>query len=233
MRSLTHWVLTTFASPVGILILAALDSTLFVWLPFGIDAATVVLSMRGVAPWWAVALLATGGSVVGALATFWMGDKVGDAGLERFAPARYLASARKRIQKKTRSGALAALSLIPPPFPFTPIVLAAGALEVKAAAFFSTLAACRFLRFGIEAYLARRYGPQTLDCTGGGALASSSSRISGSVVAMSACANSASTPLRRALTRASSIACPSRSMPETGAQPSFAAAIASVPAPQP
>jgi membrane protein YqaA with SNARE-associated domain len=163
MRSLTHWVLTTFASPVGILILAALDSTLFVWLPFGIDAATVVLSMRGVAPWWAVALLATGGSVVGALATFWMGDKVGDAGLERFAPARYLASARKRIQKKTRSGALAALSLIPPPFPFTPIVLAAGALEVKAAAFFSTLAACRFLRFGIEAYLARRYGPQTLD----------------------------------------------------------------------
>jgi membrane protein YqaA with SNARE-associated domain len=163
MRSLTQWVLTTFASPVGILVLAALDSTLFFWLPFGIDAATVVLSMRGVAPWWAVALLATGGSVVGSMATFWMGEKVGDAGLERFAPARYLASARKRIQKKTRSGVLAAFSLIPPPFPFTPIVLAAGALGVKAAAFFTTLAACRFVRFGIEAYLARRYGPQTLD----------------------------------------------------------------------
>ena len=163
MRALTHWVLTTFASPIGILILAALDSTLFFWLPFGIDAATVVLSMRGVAPWWAVALLATGGSAAGALATFWMGRKVGDAGLERFAPSRYLASARKRIEKKTRAGVLAALSLIPPPFPFTPIVLAAGALEVKAAAFFATLAACRFVRFGIEAYLARRYGPQTLD----------------------------------------------------------------------
>jgi membrane protein YqaA with SNARE-associated domain len=163
MRTLTHWVLTTFASPLGILILAALDSTLFFWLPFGIDAATVVLSMRGVAPWWAVALLATGGSVIGALATFWMGDKVGDAGLERFAPTRYLASARKRIEKKTRADVLAALSLIPPPFPFTPIVLAAGALEVKAVTFFSTLAACRFARFGLEAYLARRYGPQTLD----------------------------------------------------------------------
>jgi len=97
MRAITHWVLTTFASPIGILILAALDSTLFFWLPFGIDAATIVLSMRGVAPWWAVALLATGGSVAGALITFWMGDKVGDAGLERFAPARYLASARRRI----------------------------------------------------------------------------------------------------------------------------------------
>jgi membrane protein YqaA with SNARE-associated domain len=163
MRSLTHWVLTTFASPIGILILAALDSTLFFWLPFGIDAATVVLSMRGVAPWWGVALLATAGSVAGALATFWMGDKVGDAGLERFASARYLASARKRIEQKTRADLLAALSLIPPPFPFTPIVLAAGALEVKAAAFFATLAACRFVRFGVEAYLARRYGPRTLD----------------------------------------------------------------------
>src|SRR6185436_20010100 len=163
MRALTHWILTAFASPIGILILAALDSTLFFWLPFGIDAATVVLSMRGVAPWWAVALLATGGSVIGALATFWMGDKVGDAGLERFAPTRYLASARKRIKKETRADVLAALSLIPPPFPFTPIVLAAGALEVKAVTFFSTLAACRFARFGLEAYLARRYGPQTLD----------------------------------------------------------------------
>ena len=163
MRSLTHWVLTTFASPIGIVILAALDSTLFFWLPFGIDAAAVVLSMRGVAPWWAVALLASGGSVVGAAATFWMGNKVGDAGLERFASTRYLASARKRIEKKTRADFLAALSLIPPPFPFTPIVLVAGALEVKAAAFFATLAACRFVRFGVEAYLARRYGPQTLD----------------------------------------------------------------------
>ena len=163
MRAITHWVLTTFASPIGILILAALDSTLFFWLPFGIDAATVALSMRGVAPWWVVALLATGGSVAGALITFWMGDKVGDAGLERFAPARYLASARRRIKKTTRSGALAALSLIPPPFPFTPIVLAAGALEVKAVAFFTTLVSCRFVRFGLEAYLARRYGPQTLD----------------------------------------------------------------------
>jgi hypothetical protein len=121
MRSLTHWVLTTFASPLGILILAALDSTLFFWLPFGIDAATVVLSMRD-----------------GAL----------DVGLERFAPSRSLGSARKGIEKKTRPGILAALSLVPPPFPFTPNVLAAGALEVKAVTFFSTLAACRFVRFG-------------------------------------------------------------------------------------
>jgi membrane protein YqaA with SNARE-associated domain len=66
MRTLTQWVLTTFTNPAGILILSALDSTLFFWLPFGVDAATVVFSMRGIAPWWAVALLATGGSIAGA-----------------------------------------------------------------------------------------------------------------------------------------------------------------------
>jgi membrane protein YqaA with SNARE-associated domain len=163
MRILTQWVLATFTNPAGILVLAALDSTLFFWLPFGVDAATIVYSMRGRVPWWAVALLATAGSMAGALITFWMGRKVGDAGLERFASARNLASARRRIKKKTGAGALAALSLVPPPFPFTPIVIAAGAFEVRATPFFTTLAACRFVRFGIEAYLARRYGSQTLE----------------------------------------------------------------------
>ena len=163
MRAITHWVLTTFTNPAGILILASLDSTLFFWVPFGVDAATIVFSMRGGTPWWAVALLATAGSLIGAVVTFWMGSKAGDAGLERLAPARHLEAARRRIRKTTHSSALATLSLLPPPFPFTPIVLAAGALDVKWSSFFTTLAGCRFLRFGTEAYLARRYGPQTLD----------------------------------------------------------------------
>ena len=152
MRAITHWVLTTFTNPAGILILAALDSTLFFWLPFGVDAATIVFSMRGGTPWWAVALLATAGSLAGAAITFWMGNKAGDAGLDRLAPARHLEAARRRIRKTTHSAALATLSVIPPPFPFTPIVLAAGALDVKGSSFFATLAACRFARFGAEAY---------------------------------------------------------------------------------
>jgi membrane protein YqaA with SNARE-associated domain len=163
MRTLTQWVLATFTSPVGILILAALDSTLFFWLPFGVDAATIVFAMRGVAPWWAVALLTTAGSIAGSLVTFWMGAKVGDAGLGRLVSERHLESARRRIKKSTRSAALAVPSLIPPPFPFTPIVLAAGALAVRRSTFFATLAVCRFARFGAEAFLARRYGPETLD----------------------------------------------------------------------
>ena len=58
--------------------------------------------------------------------------------------------------------ALAILDLIPPPFPFTPFVLAAGALQVDARTFFVTLADCRMVRFGLEAALANLYGPRIL-----------------------------------------------------------------------
>ena len=161
MRSFSTWVIGFFASVGGVVVLGALDSTLFFSLPFGIDAVVIILSarMRDVA--WIVPLLATAGSLAGAWLTFWMGIKIGETGLERYIPAKRLEGVRARVR---RSGALtlAALDLIPPPFPFTPFVLAAGALEVKASMFFITLAVCRLLRFGIEAALARRYGTHIL-----------------------------------------------------------------------
>jgi len=138
-------------------VLAALDSTLFFSLPFGIDAVVIILSARLHGMAWVVPLLATAGSVGGAALTFWMGVKIGEKGLDRYVPPRRL----DRIHRKIRNSgavALALLDLIPPPFPFTPFVLAAGALEVKAVTFFSTLVGCRLLRFGIEAALAVKYG---------------------------------------------------------------------------
>jgi len=90
-----------------------------------------------------------------------MGIKIGEQGLERFLPPKRLAKIRKRI-KESGALALASLSLVPPPFPFTPFVLAAGALEVRAITFFTTFAACRIIRFGIEASLAVRYGRRIL-----------------------------------------------------------------------
>jgi hypothetical protein len=66
MRELSRWVLTTFASPAGIVVLAALDSTVFFSLPFGIDAAVIVLAARLETLAWMVPVLATIGSVAGA-----------------------------------------------------------------------------------------------------------------------------------------------------------------------
>ena len=161
MRSFTHWILALFASPLGVFVLGALDSTLFFSLPFGIDAAVIILAARLRELWWTVPLLATSGSVVGAALTFWMGVKIGEAGLDRYVPPRRLNAIRKRI-RTNGAVALAVLDLIPPPFPFTPFVLAAGALEVRPRTFFVTLAVCRILRFGLEAALAATYGHRVL-----------------------------------------------------------------------
>ena len=161
MRALSHWIIALCATPAGVVVLAALDSTLFFSLPFGIDAAVIILAARMREIWWIVPLLATSGSIAGAALTFWMGAKIGEQGLERWVPAKRLARVRARVRTKG-AVALAVLDLIPPPFPFTPFVLAAGALEVQPRTFFATLAACRVLRFGLEAALALVYGQRIL-----------------------------------------------------------------------
>jgi membrane protein YqaA with SNARE-associated domain len=157
MRGLTRWVLSLFLSPIGVVALAALDSTLFFSLPLGIDTVIIILSARAKGFAWAIPLLATAGSVAGAALTFWMGKKIGEKGLDRYAPKKRLDRIRTKI-KDSGAIALAVLDLIPPPFPFTVFVLAAGALEVQPGVFFVTLAICRLIRFGLEAWLAVIYG---------------------------------------------------------------------------
>jgi membrane protein YqaA with SNARE-associated domain len=161
MRSFSKWIVTLCATPIGVVILAALDSTLFFSLPFGIDAAVIILAARLRDFWWMAPLLATAGSVGGAALTFWMGIKIGETGLERYVPPKRLKKVRERV-RNSGAIALAVLDLIPPPFPFTPFVLAAGALEVKTSLFFVTLTICRLLRFGVEAALAATYGHRVL-----------------------------------------------------------------------
>ena len=157
MRGLSGWIVAFIGSPFGIVVLAALDSTIFFAFPGGIDAAVVIVAARGGPFPWIAALLGTAGSIGGAALTYWMGVKIGDLGLEHYISASRLARIRRKVHS---AGAIemAVLDLIPPPFPFTPFILAAGALEVDAATFFVTLAACRLLRFGIEAVLAAIYG---------------------------------------------------------------------------
>ena len=105
---------------------------------------------------WLYALLATAGSLVGAAGTFWVGRKAGEKGLTRFVSPRRL----KRVRARVDSGVfvVAGMALIPPPFPFTPFVLAGGAFGMNPWSFFSALAAVRAFRFGLEAALASQYG---------------------------------------------------------------------------
>ena len=161
MQAFSRWIIGLFASPAGVVVLAALDSTVFFTLPLGIDAAVILLAVRTGTSVWIVPLLATAGSIGGAYLTFWMGETLGERGLERYVSRRSLNRVRKRV-RESGAVALAILDLIPPPFPFTAFVLAAGTLGVSRTRFFVTLTVCRLLRFGGEALLAVVYGPRIL-----------------------------------------------------------------------
>jgi membrane protein YqaA with SNARE-associated domain len=161
MSRLTNWLLSVFLSPVGLLVLGALDSSVFVSTPFALDAAVVVLVAQHRDQFWLFPLLATIGSIAGASVTFWMGLKIGAAGLHHHIPIQRLERTLARV-RDTSSIALAALDLLPPPFPFTPVILVAGALELSASRFLIALTFIKLVRFGGEAALALVYGPQIL-----------------------------------------------------------------------
>jgi len=157
MKGISGWLLGLFLSPLGAFVMAFLDSTMFFYFPLGIDAVVMILVARRATAPWLMPIIATAGSMAGASLTFMLGVKIGDDGLDRWAPKARLDRIRRRI-RESGAVALAVLDLIPPPFPFTLFVLAAGALDVDAKVFFGTLLACRLLRFGVEAALAVRYG---------------------------------------------------------------------------
>ena len=155
-----HGFVHFFVSMPGAFVLGFLDATFFFTLPLGIDAVIVALAARRGLSFWLTPLLATAGSLLGAALTYWTGMKIGEAGLNRFASERWLIRIRRRLQGS--AVALAALDLMPPPFPFSAFVLAAGAAKTDRRTFFMTLLACRLLRFGVEALLGLRYGRYAL-----------------------------------------------------------------------
>jgi membrane protein YqaA with SNARE-associated domain len=127
------------------------------FLPLGIDFVVIIMAARSPHLFWAYTLLATAGSVLGAAFTFWIGRKAGEHGLRRLIKPSRLERVRQRVSQSA-AVSVAALAIIPPPFPFTAFVLTSGAFRVDAWSFFLTLSGVRLLRFGAESGLAAHYG---------------------------------------------------------------------------
>ena len=161
MRSFFYSLLGYFLTPGGLVLMGALDSSLIFFLPLGIDFAVIVLAARQPHLFWLHALLATAGSLAGAAVTFWIGRKVGEHGLSRLMKPARLKRVQNRVAERAVFG-VAALAIIPPPFPFTAFVLASGAFGGRAWTFLTTLAAARLVRFLAEAGLAAIYGRRIL-----------------------------------------------------------------------
>jgi len=102
-------------------------------------------------------LLATLGSVAGCFALYLLGAKGGEAFLRRRLHERHVDRALAVFQ---RHGLLTIVvpSLLPPPFPFKPFVLAAGVAGVRPVDFLLAVSVGRGLRYFGEGLLAFFYG---------------------------------------------------------------------------
>ena len=110
--------------------MGVLDASMVFFLPLGIDFVVVLMTARRPELFWLYALLATVGSVGGAAGTFWVGKQAGERGLTRFVSVRRLRRVKARVQRGTF--VVAALALIPPPFPFTPFGTSRAARSASA-----------------------------------------------------------------------------------------------------
>lgn len=160
MRAFFFSILGYFLSSFGIVFMGILDASMVFFLPLGIDFVVIIMTARKPELFWLYALLATVGSVTGAAGTFWIGKKAGEGGLSRFVKPRRLEAVKARVNRG--AFVVAGLGMVPPPFPFTPFVLASGALGMNEWSFLGALAVVRAFRFGVEAGLALRYGSQIL-----------------------------------------------------------------------
>ncbi len=146
----------------GLFLMSTLDSS-FLVLPFGNDLLLIALvsANRNSLIWIAYVLVSAIGSVVGVFIVDVIMRKAGEKGLERFVSAKRVEQLKQKLENKGGITVFLA-TLIPPPFPFTPVVMTASALQSPRAKMLTAVFFGRLLRFGAEAVLALYFGRQMI-----------------------------------------------------------------------
>jgi membrane protein YqaA with SNARE-associated domain len=145
---------------VGLVLLGLADNSV-VPLTGSMDVLTIWLAARHREPWPYYALMATLGAVIGGYITYALARKGGKETMER-------KLSKKRATKVCKAferwgfGAVAIPALMPPPFPFVPFLLAAGALQYSRKKFLAALVLGRGVRYSIVAALGFHYGRHIL-----------------------------------------------------------------------
>jgi membrane protein YqaA with SNARE-associated domain len=140
----------------GLVLLGIADSSV-IPLTGSIDVLTIWLSARHRSLWPFYAAMATTGAVVGGYITYGLARKGGKAALERRVPKTKVQGIYKKFAR-WGFGAVVVAALLPPPFPFVPFLLVAGAMQYSRKKFVAALALGRGVRFTIVAALGAIYG---------------------------------------------------------------------------
>jgi membrane protein YqaA with SNARE-associated domain len=128
-------------------------------LPGSMDALTIILSAHERSWWPYYAIMATIGGVAGGYMTFVMGRKGGNEALEKKLQKKKIDKIFKSFEKYG-FWSLFIPGLLPPPVPYSPFLLAAGALNYSPRKFFVAVGLARAIRYTALAYLGSMYSKQ-------------------------------------------------------------------------
>ena len=144
----------------GLILLGLVDNSV-IPVTGSMDVLTIWLAARHREPWPYYALMATLGAVIGGYITYSLARRGGKEAMRRRLSAK---RAQQVSQKFERWGflAVAVPALLPPPFPFVPFLLAAGALQYSPKKFLGALTLGRGVRYFLEAGLGFVYGRHIL-----------------------------------------------------------------------
>ena len=164
MKHLTQVLLALFLKfgGLGLLVLGILDSS-FLFAPLGNDLLVVALTARhrSIPLMLYYAGMSTIGSVLGCLLVDVVLRKAGEKGLEKHLPKRRLDYVKRKVTNNA-AWALVIAAIAPPPFPFTPFVMAASAQQYPRKRMLAITGAARMFRFTVLGVLAYFYGKRIL-----------------------------------------------------------------------
>jgi membrane protein YqaA with SNARE-associated domain len=160
LLAVSTWVRLRRLGGWGLVLLGIADNSV-VPLTGSMDVLTIWLAARHREPWQYYALMATIGAVLGGYITYSLARKGGKEAMERRLSKRKAAKVYKRFER-WGFGAIAIPAVLPPPFPFFPFLLAAGAMQYSRKKFLAALVLGRGVRYSIGAYLGVRYGNHIL-----------------------------------------------------------------------
>ena len=153
-NSAWKWLLR-FGGP-GLIAVGLIDNSV-IPIPGGMDLAVILLTAHHRKWWPYYAAMATLGAVIGGYLTYRVAKKGGKEALEKKISKKRADKVYKKFQKGGFSTVLIG-SVLPPPFPMVPVLMAAGVMQYSRQRFLTALALGRAVRFVIVAYLSSLYG---------------------------------------------------------------------------
>jgi membrane protein YqaA with SNARE-associated domain len=148
----------------GLFLLGILDNLQFFSTPAGgVDSVLILLAWHNPRWWVYYALVTTAGEVIGGYLTYRASEKGGEQAFERqFGRAR-MEQVYGWFNKRGAGLVVGFGAILPPPFPYTPVITAAGVAHYPKNRFLRALIAGRSARYLAEAFLGKRYGQALID----------------------------------------------------------------------